>query len=77
MSKISKETVESWKAQFLERFSEEHRLSVTSGWEAWNVFHHFKWSEIYQQDRNVLDAHIQTALEKVFPNCVFLSKKVY
>jgi len=50
---------------------------VVTGKEAWNVANAVGiLSEAYK-DRTVIDAHIQTALEKLFPDAIFKDKKVY
>jgi hypothetical protein len=50
---------------------------VVTGKEAWNVANAVGiLSEAYE-DRTVIDAHIQTALEKLFPDAIFKDKKVY
>tara|TARA_R110000782_G_scaffold1129_5_gene4433 strand:+ start:1111 stop:1350 length:240 start_codon:yes stop_codon:yes gene_type:complete len=50
---------------------------VVTGKEAWNVANVVGiLSEAYE-DRTVIDAHIQTALEKLFPDAIFKDKKVY
>jgi len=58
--------------------SHRSRDQIKSGREAWHLAH---TSDIldhaYAQGRDVTDGHIQTALERVFPNALFLDKKVY
>ncbi len=50
---------------------------VVTGKEAWNVANVVGiLSEAYE-DRTVIDAHIQTVLEKLFPDAIFKDKKVY
>lgn len=54
------------------------RDDVTTGIEAWNVAHRAAiTNHAYAVDRDIIDAHIQTVLEKVFPNAVFKDKKQY
>jgi hypothetical protein len=53
------------------------RESVTIGRDAWTVAHRAGIINEAYADRNVTDAHIQTALEKIFPNAAFKDKKRY
>jgi hypothetical protein len=51
---------------------------ITEGWQAWVVYHKsgcFDAFGRYMSPYN--DAHIQMALEKIFPNIVFKDKKRY
>jgi len=50
---------------------------VKMGVEAWDIANHVGILREAYQDRHILDAHIQTALEKIFPDCVFRDKKRY
>lgn len=53
------------------------RSDVVVGREAWDVAHHLGFTNEAYKDRTVVDAHIQTALERVFPNVVFKDPKRY
>ena len=54
------------------------RDDVKTGRDAWNIAHKASiTNHAYAIDRDVLDAHIQTALQRVFPNAVFRDKKRY
>ena len=50
---------------------------VVSGIDAWTTFRESGCQDIAYSDRSVVDAHIQTAMEQIFPNVVFKDKKVY
>jgi hypothetical protein len=50
---------------------------VKTGVDAWAVAHRSGITKEAYEDANVYDAHIQTALERIFPNAVFKDKKVY
>ena len=77
--KIPSDQLNRWKAkaaEFLASYSYTC-ADILTGREAWAVAHK---SGIYDEvhgSRDILDAHVQTALEKIFPNAVFQDKKVY
>jgi hypothetical protein len=54
------------------------RNEITTGRDAWTVAHR---SGIYdltvRSDRTIVDAHVQTLLEAIFPKAIFKDKKVY
>ena len=51
---------------------------IQKGSSAWTIAHRSGITEeAYAIDRRVTDAHIQTALEKIFPNALFLDRKRY
>lgn len=51
---------------------------VKTGRDAWTVAHHAGiTSHAYALSRDIVDAHIQTALESLMPNAVFQDKKRY
>ena len=54
------------------------RKEILTGADAWHVAHK---SGIYRHalmtDNRVVDAHVQTVLEQIFPHAKFLDKKVY
>lgn len=64
-----------------ETFLASHNLTceaILTGRDAWTVAHKVGiTNHAYALSRDIYDAHIQTALEKVFPNAVFNDKKVY
>lgn len=52
--------------------------SVQSGRDAWTIAHQCGITRhAYDISRDITDAHIQTALEKIFPNVTFRDKKRY
>jgi hypothetical protein len=54
------------------------RRDVTSGLEAWQVAHRAGIvRHAYDIHRSITDAHVQTALEAIFPYAVFKDKKRY
>ena len=85
MTKISKETISTWTDRveqalpFIVRqeFKDITRLDVKTGVDAWGIAHAANISMEAYNDFNANDAHIQTALEKIFPNAVFKDKKRY
>lgn len=54
------------------------RETIATGRDAWTVAHRAGITQAaYNEGRDVVDAHIQTALERVFPNAVFRDAKRY
>jgi len=61
-------------------FCEQRKVPVdeiVTGADAWTVFSRSGVSHEVYADRTVTDGHIQTVLEKVFPNAVFKDRRVY
>jgi hypothetical protein len=83
MSKIPSAIVADWRERAT-RWLVENTKNATSctdvktGRDAWLVAHRAGLcAEAYAMSRDIHDAHIQTALEKVFPNAVFRDAKRY
>ena len=79
MPRIPAETVERYRAD-AEAFLARHNLTcanVKTGRDAWTVAHSAGITADAYRDRDTLDAHIQTALEKIFPAAVFNDPKRY
>ena len=53
------------------------RDKVMTGRDAWTIAHRAGITAEAYQDRDVLDAHIQTALEHIFPAAQFHDAKRY
>jgi hypothetical protein len=54
------------------------RHDIATGRDAWTVAHRSGLTrQAYDLGRDVTDGHIQTALERVFPNATFNDRKVY
>lgn len=52
--------------------------AVTTGTDAWNVYHKAGcFNAIGGYNAPYSDGHLQTALEKIFPNVVFKERKTY
>lgn len=83
MAKIPQEMIAKWANKVDEWFentqvSTLHASDITSGREVWAIAGKLGLTrEAYNIGRDVLDAHIQTALEKIFPNAIFLDPKRY
>ena len=64
-----------------ESFLQSKGLSLSdiqTGRDAWAVAHNAGIaSHAYALSRDILDSHIQTALESIMPNAVFQDKKRY
>lgn len=77
MSKITTETLSRWKetiSQYLETV--EYDLDdVVEGSLAWIIAHKTGIVKEAYEDRTIVDAHIKTALQKIFPNAIF--KDIY
>lgn len=79
MAKITEGQISRWHEmvrQYLVRLG-SHAGKVEQGWQAWNIADKVGILREAYLDRTVTDGHIQTALQKVFPNCTFKDKKVY
>lgn len=50
---------------------------IATGIDAWTVAHRSGITNAAYEDRNAVDAHIQTALQSIFPNAVFKDAKRY
>jgi hypothetical protein len=50
---------------------------VKTGAEAWTVAHQSGITKEAYEDRSVVDAHIKTALQQIFPNAIFVDKYSY
>lgn len=85
--KIKKETVVRWtkmvddwmtkNAGILDPYGVSTRDHIIDGASAWTLVHRSGVLDEAYKDRSVVDAHIQTAMEIIFPNVRFLDKKVY
>jgi len=81
--KISPTQVMRWSDRvdqaFLNISSEEPwtRLKVVTGYHAWALAHNLNIYREACEDYTVVDAHVQTALETIFPNAIFFDRKVY
>lgn len=54
------------------------RQQITTGRDAWTVAHACGFpTEAYAISRDIVDAHIQTALAQIFPAAVFKDAKRY
>lgn len=53
------------------------RLDTTEAVDAWAIAHRTGMTREAYADRTVTDAHIKTALQRVFPNCVFKDRYHY
>lgn len=51
---------------------------ILTGKDAWTIAHNAGITrKAYEMGRDITDAHIQTALERIFPNAVFKDAKRY
>lgn len=79
--KISNETVDRWiklvDSWFAANALTLGRNAVAHGRDAWTVANRAGLTREAYEDRTITDGHIQTALERIFPNAVFRDKKVY
>lgn len=79
MPKIANPTIEDWKARANGWLASQglNRRNIATGLDAWTVAHNCKFTREAYADPSIADAHIQTALETVFPNAVFKDAKRY
>lgn len=81
MAKIDALTVKRWHNMALQwllaNCPEELPAKVLTGRDAWAIAHKCGITDEAYRDRSVVDAHIQTALEQIFPNAVFRDAKRY
>ena len=85
MAKIDAETVNRWRNMADDWMAANIQIPwrnvldrVFTGRDAWTIAHRAGiCREAYDMSRDIHDAHIQTALEKIFPNAVFRDKKRY
>lgn len=77
MAYFDKETVGRWTALVRAYLDDKEitRHEVTQGWSAWAIAGKAGILREAYNDRRVTDAHIQTALEKIFPECEFRDAK--
>lgn len=79
--KIGKDVVERWAKTVTDwlaaNYPQYTRETIKTGRDAWAVAHRAGLTREAYDDRDINDAHIQTALESIFPNAVFKDKKVY
>lgn len=81
MAKIDNATVNNWRSLCETWLQNKYSKSldwITTGKDAWTVAHAVEIPrQAYALGRDIHDAHIRTALEKIFPKAVFRDKKVY
>lgn len=53
------------------------RSTIIVGVDAWTLAHRVKFTDWAYAQPGLNDAHIQTALQRIFPNVVFKDKKRY
>ena len=79
--RFDKDTLARWNKQAADYLTAHHGHMtpdhILHGRDAWTVAHRAGITAEAYKDREVVDAHIQTALERIFPNAVFKDKKVY
>lgn len=79
MYKFNKDIVNRWTCMAEDYLSgrDMFREGILTGVDAWTVAHRAGITSEAYEDRTAIDAHIQTALEVIFPNAVFLDPKYY
>lgn len=80
MPKIPNDTIANWCERTERYLIDNHgitRAGIKIGLDAWSIAHRVGLTAEAYSDRTITDAHIQTALERVFPNCQFRDRKVY
>ena len=77
--KFDKETVIRWRAMVSD-YANELNISIQdikTGSEAWAIAHKVGITKEAYEDRSVVDAHIKTVLQSIFPQATFLDKYSY
>lgn len=79
MSKFNAETIDRWATMAADCLGQRgyDLYDVKFGSEAWSVAHTAGITKEAYEDRSVVDAHIVSALRKIFPNAVFKDKYIY
>ncbi len=82
MAKFNDEVLIRWETMIINYLGDngyniEAIEDVKLGVDAWDIAHNSGIMKEAYTDPTVFDAHIQTALERLFPNCVFRDRKVY
>ena len=79
MTKISAETVQNWmdRADAYLTKTDYTIADVREGAHAWALANILGFTREAYEDRTVVDAHIKTALQKVFPDAVFKDRYTY
>lgn len=81
MSKFSNETISRWTDSVNDWLfaagDPGNNKDVFLGAEAWIIAHRVGITREAYKDESVVDAHIKTALQKIFPNAVFKDKYSY
>lgn len=78
-TKFPATTVEKW-TDLATKFLSERKLKledVKTGADAWTVASRCGITDEAYKDREITDAHIQTALARIFPNAKFKDSKRY
>lgn len=78
--KIPANVIETWRDDIADWLDYYHKLPLTaikSGKDAWTIAHRVGITREAYNDPTVTDGHIQTALERIFPNAAFEDRKVY
>jgi hypothetical protein len=77
--KFDDATIERWKTLADKRLATlgHTRADVKTGRDAWAFAHMCGITNEAYKDRSVTDAHIKTALARVFPNAIFSDKYRY
>ena len=79
MARFDDKTIERWTVQATDWLAPRNYTctDIVTGVDAWTVASRCGITSEAYKDRNVVDAHIQTALTRVFPRAVFKDKKRY
>lgn len=81
MNKFPDETISRWTKKVTDYLSHSDSGYVAddikTGGHAWQIAHRVDITFEAYSDRSVVDAHIVTALKKIFPNAVFKDTYTY
>jgi hypothetical protein len=77
--KIPRQTIDQWRNSAAAWLAQKgHTLEdLRTGRDAWTVAHHTGITREAYENPSIVDAHIQTALGRIFPNVQFKDPKRY
>jgi len=79
MAKFSDEIITCWTKRATDYLADRGYgiCDIKTGAHAWEIAHRVNISFEAYSDRTVVDAHIVTALKKIFPHAIFVDKYTY
>ena len=75
--KITPDEVKRYRDMAAEWLADKKTTDILTGSDAWTVANQSGILRLAYQNPSITDAHIQTALEAIFPNAIFKNRKRY